>query len=419
MKPLTTIGRLPRRTARAALALYRRHEGSYLLFSFLLPLSLMALIYAVIGVFPFGRGSVLVLDLNGQYVYFFEALRDCVWGDSSLLYSFSRALGGEFLGMYAYYLASPLSYLVALFPRDGILDALCLMLLLKQGLSGLSFGYYLRRTTALSPTSTVLFSTVYSLTAYGVVMQHNTMWTDNVILLPLIALGIRALVTEKKYKLYTFSLILALMSNFYIGYMTCIFSVLYFLYIHLALNKEEKNPKGERLFFLRSCGRFALFSLIGGTVSALIVIPAAYSLTFGKNTFTSPTYEFTSKVDLFDIFTKFFFGSYDTVRPEGLPLVYCGTITLLLIPLYFISKRYSVREKAASALLSLLLLFSFSIQVIDMVWHGGQAPNWLNYRYSYMLTFLLIEMAAKAYHGIRDHSARYVVYAAAPLFLFL
>ncbi len=419
MKRPACLGRPPKRLFSAAVSLYRRHEASYLLFTFLLPLCIMAAIYAVIGVFPFGRGSVLVLDLNGQYVYFFEALRDCVWGDSSLLYSFSRALGGEFLGMYAYYLASPLSYLVALFPRDGILDALCLMLLLKQGLSGLSFGYYLRKTTALSPTSAVLFSTVYSLTAYGVVMQHNTMWTDNVILLPMIALGIRALITERKYKLYTFSLILALMSNFYIGYMTCIFSVLYFFYVHAALDKETKNPTGKRFFLVRSGARFALFSLIAGAVSALIVIPAAYSLTFGKNTFTTPTYEFVSKIDLFDIFTKFFFGSYDTVRPEGMPLVYCGMATLLLVPLYFISKRYSLREKAAGAALCLLLLFSFSIQVIDMVWHGGQAPNWLNYRYSYMLTFLLIEMAGKAYHGIRDHSARYVVFAAAPLFLFL
>ncbi|MBR7095445.1 MAG: hypothetical protein IKC73_04425, partial [Clostridia bacterium] len=73
MKPIARLGRLPRRLALATVSLYRRHEGSYLLFAFLLPLSLMAVIYAIIGVFPFGRGSVLVLDLNGQYVYFFEA----------------------------------------------------------------------------------------------------------------------------------------------------------------------------------------------------------------------------------------------------------------------------------------------------------------------------------------------------------
>ncbi len=413
------VGALGARAVRRGRTWYRTTEGSYLLFCFLLPFGLMALIYAVIGVWPFGKGSVLVLDLNGQYVYFFEALRDAIYGDASLLYSFGRSLGGEFLGIYAYYLASPLSYIVALFPSDAILEALLLMLLIKQGLSGLSFGYYLRKTTSLSPEATVLFSAVYSLTAYGVVMQHNTMWTDNVILLPLLALGIRALVCRGQYKLYTVSLVLAIVSNFYIGYMTCLFAVLYFFYVHLSLPRHEKNPEGRPLAFLRSGGRFAAFSLIAGAISSIIVIPAIYSLSFGKTTFTDPTYEFVSKVDLFDILTKFFFGSYDTVRPEGLPFLYCGVVTLLLLPFYFLSRRYPTREKAAGALLSLVLLFSFSISVIDMVWHGGQAPNWLNYRYSYMLTFLLIEMAAKAYHGIRDHRAHHIVLAAIPLFILL
>ena len=194
------------RAVRWSKAEYQKRPGSYLIFCFLLPFGLMTLIYALIGTWPFGKASVLVLDLNGQYVYFFEALRDFVWGDASLLYSFSRSLGGEFLGIYAYYLASPLSYIVALFPADAILEALFLMFVIKQGLCGLSFGYFLRKTTDLSSTTTVMFSSVYALTAYGIVMQHNTMWTDNVILLPLIALGIRLLITEGKYKLYTISL---------------------------------------------------------------------------------------------------------------------------------------------------------------------------------------------------------------------
>ncbi len=379
----------------------------------------MLIIQAIMGTYPFGGSSVLVLDLNGQYVYFFEALRDFVRGNASPLYSFSRALGGEFLGMYAYYLASPLSYLVALFPENGMLDALFLLLLLKQGLSGLSFGYYLKKATTVSPVTAVIFSTVYSLSAYGVVMQHNTMWTDNVILLPLIALGIRALVTTGRYKLYTLSLALALLSNFYIGYMSCIFCVLYFFYTYLSLIPEERNPQGKRLHFLRAGGRFAAFSLIAGAISMLIVVPAVYSLTFGKNTFSDPTYEFVTKLDIFDILTKFLFGSYDTVRPEGLPFVYCGIITLLLIPFYFISRRVTTREKGASLLLSLFLLFCFSNSLIDIIWHGGQAPNWLNYRYSFMLAFLMVQMAAKGLEDARSHRARWVLYSAAPLFFIL
>ena len=70
---------------------------SYLFYAFIIPVALMYLIYLSMGIHPFGNGSVLVLDLNGQYVYFYESLRNAIHGDGSFLYTFSRALGGEYL----------------------------------------------------------------------------------------------------------------------------------------------------------------------------------------------------------------------------------------------------------------------------------------------------------------------------------
>ena len=104
------------RTANKLLTL-AKGRNPHLWLCFGIPVVIMYLIYLVMEIHPFGNGSVLVLDLNAQYVYFYEALRDFVWGDNSLLYSFSRQLGGEFMGLYAYYLASPFSYIVALFPE--------------------------------------------------------------------------------------------------------------------------------------------------------------------------------------------------------------------------------------------------------------------------------------------------------------
>jgi hypothetical protein len=173
----------------------------------------MFLVYLAMELHPFGNGTVLVLDLNGQYVYFHEALRDFVYGDNSLLYSFLRGLGGEFIGIYAYYLASPLSYLVALFPVSAIQEAMLCIILLKVGLCGLTFGYYMHKNRYLGNTATIIFSTIYALTAYAVVMQHNTMWIDNVYLLPLIVLGVESLIKYKKFALFTASLALALFSR--------------------------------------------------------------------------------------------------------------------------------------------------------------------------------------------------------------
>ena len=74
----------------------------YLVFCFFIPVIIMYGIYVIKGIYPiFSDGSPLVLDLNHQYVSFFEALRDFALGERSILYSFSRSLGGEFMGMVA------------------------------------------------------------------------------------------------------------------------------------------------------------------------------------------------------------------------------------------------------------------------------------------------------------------------------
>ena len=52
-------------------------------------------------------------------------------------------------------------------------------------------------------------------------------------------------------------------------------------------------------------------------------------LTFGKDEFSNPNWEVTQKFDLFNFFYKLLPSSYDTVRPQGLPFVYCGMLTVI------------------------------------------------------------------------------------------
>lgn len=381
----------------------------YLLFCFFVPALVMLLMYICFEVYPIGEGSVLVLDLNGQYVYFFEGLRDIIRGEGSLLYSFSRALGGEFIGIFAYYLSSPFSFIVALFPKDMITEALLVMFLLKTGACGLTFGIYIEATRKRNRIATVIFATMYALCGYAVVMQHNTMWIDNLILLPIIMLGIENIIKYGKYRMFIISLAMAIFSNFYIGYMTCIFVVLYFFYFYFASTPEERNPRGEKLHFLKSSGRMAIYSIITLAICSALLICTYYSLTLGKTTFSNPNYRFEAKFDWLDMITKLFIGSYDTVRPEGLPFLYSGTLTLMLMPLYFFAPHIKVREKIASGLMIIVFLVSFNVSIFDLFWHGMQRPNWLNYRYSFMLCFFMILLAYKAFEKIREIGYRKVV----------
>lgn len=392
----------------------KKRPHAYLAVAFLCPALVLLAAYFAFGVYPFGGESVLVLDLNAQYVYFFGALRRVLHGDASLFYSFSRAMGGEFLGIFAYYLASPLSFLVALFPADNILDALLVIFTLKCGLCSLSLAYYLEAHGIGTKPARIIFGALYALSGYGMIYQHNTMWIDCMALLPLVALGIEKLISEKKYKMFTLSLGLAIFSNFYIGYMVCIFCFIYFFYAYFCM---DTNPLGEKKHFLRSLIRMGLFSAIAVGLAACIILPTYYSLGFGKTTFSNPTYGYKPRFDLLDLAAKLFLNSYDTVRPEGLPILYCGMLTLIFVPLFFIAKKVPLREKVGTGALVGIFVLSFSIDAVDKFWHGMQAPNWLNYRYSFMLIFVLIVAAAKAFREVRSFTAAQIGGVCGGLFL--
>ena len=379
-----------------------RGDARYRLLAFLIPSLTLALMYVAMLIYPIGNGTVLVLDLNGQYVYFFEALRDAIVGKGSIFYSFERALSGEFLGIFAYYLASPLSLIVAFFPKNMIQEAMFTILVLKCGLCGLTSHYYITRTRKISNIGALIFSCCYALSAYGVVYASNTMWIDCMYLLPLIMLGLEELICHKKYLLYTISLALALITSYYIGYMVCIFAVLYFFAFYFGRTRKERGALLEKLHFIKSGLRFALFSVISAMLASPVLLPAVYSLTFGKDDFTNPKYAFAEKTDFIDIFMKMLPASYDTVRPEGMPFIYCSVLCIILGVLYFLTPGIASRRKISNGVLLAIFAVSFCGSTIDLVWHGFQFPNWLNFRYSFIFIFLITLIAADAFVKLKD-----------------
>ena len=397
-------------------------EYGYLLVAALIPAVLFYLIYLAKGLYPFGDGTVLVLDLNGQYVSFYEGLHDILRGEADLLYSFSRNLGGEFLGIYDYYVASPFAMLLALFPERFMLEGLLILFMLKAALCGLNMGIYLHKHASGEPNrlAVITFSVMYAMTAYCVVQQHNSMWIDAVLWLPLLTLGIESVIKYGKFRLYVFALAITIHSNFYIGYMVVIYTLAYCFYYYFAHNRHnENNPLGEKNHFAKSVGRMLVWSALAVGIAALAILSARYALSFGKDEFSNPNWEITQKFDLFEFLYKFLPSSYDTVRPEGLPFVYCGVLTLILAPAFFLCKKFSNREKVAAAFFVLFFVGSFATSSIDLIWHGFQKPNWLNYRYSFMLCFFLLVLAYRAFDHILYASRKAMLAVVAFIGLFV
>jgi len=386
----------------------KEFDGYCLIAAFVIPFLIMLAVYVCMEKHPFGNNSVLTLDMQAQYVYYFEALRRLLTEGGSWLYSWERTLGGEFMGIVAYYLGSPFNLLVAVFPKDRIPDAIMFIELMKIGSMGLTFAYYLRKTRNTSDMVTVSFGTMYALSAYAVVHLCNIMWLDAMVFLPLLVLGVESMIRERKFILYTVSLTVIFCANYYIGYMCAIFTFVYYLYyfflVRAELAQNEKAKEGpflKRLFCsngFETLMRFGVFTVIALMSAAFILLCAIYSLSFGKTDFSNPSFAPTMNFDFLDLFVKMLPGSFDTVHPDGLPMIYCGVLALIAIPLFFMSPSITKKKKALSAGVLGFFVLSFMINTADLVWHGFSAPNWLEFRNSFLVIFFLLVLACD---GIR------------------
>lgn len=358
--------------------------------------------YLMFGLYPIGDQSTLVLDLNGQYVYYFENLRDAFWGNGSLVNSWSRNFSGEIIGMYAYYLASPFTIVVMLLPRSMITESILIMQMLKVGSASVTFCYYLRHSRKTSSYTSLIFSILYSLMSYMIVQLMDPMWLDGLVYLPIICLGIEDLIDNEGWLLFIIPLALMFMANFYIGWMIAIFCCFYFLAYYFFISDKTSPFKIADLII--AAAKFANGGIIAAVCAAWLLIPLYYSLSLGKFSFTDPSFEMKTQFDFSDFFVNLLPNVYDTCRPEGSPVVYCGVLTVMLVPLFFFNSRISLKKKIGYGLIALTIVLSMYMRTVDLVWHGFQVPNWLPYRYSFTFSFLLLVMAAMAFEKIKGIS---------------
>ena len=409
-----TSVRSPKRKIKIQKGEKQSFDAYYLVAAFIIPFLIMLGVYICLKKHPFGNNTVLTLDMQAQYVYYFEALRRLLTEGGSWLYSWERTLGGEFMGIIAYYLASPFNLLIVLFPKAMIPDAIMFIQLTKVGAMGATFAYYLRKTRNTSDMISISFGVMYALSAHAVVQLCNIMWLDAMVFLPLLALGIESMIRERKFILYTVSLTTVFCTNYYIGYMCAIFTFFYFLYYFMLVRPElQQNPGAKegsfwkRLFHsngFETLMRFGVFSVISLMISAFVLLCAYYSLTFGKTGFSNPNFLPTLNFDFLDLFVKMLPGSYDNVRPGGLPMIYCGILAVIAIPLFFMSSGISKRKKALSAAMLAFLLISFLVNTVDLAWHGFSAPNWLEFRNSFIAIFFLLILACDGLRTVQKLS---------------
>ena len=381
-------------------------NNRYSLYMKLLPYIITAILSTTIGIIifkinkvaPFGEKSVLCMDLWGQYFSMYVNNKNADL--SEMFHSWNGAFGFNNWAQNAYYCNSPFLLLMKFIPYKHMVKALDIFCLAKIVLSSLTFLWAMQYKCKSRSPVFVGGAVCYSFCAYMIAFISQFMWTDALVLTPVVVVGLEKLIHEKKPLLYTLALAYTVITSFYIGFAVCIFSVLYFAANSVQLISIEKTEERRHLRgisdFYGAVARFSVYSLIAGAISAFVTIPVASAIS--KTLAVDEDAPKPEKLEWYGNVTgvlqnalpgKEFFQEYVGMN------IYCGILIFLAIPLYFANKEFRILERIANGCLLTFLVVSMNCNYLNYMWHGLHFPNQLPGRWSFLFSFYAVMLSCR------------------------
>lgn len=364
--------------------------------AFLIPALIMLSIFIVGKFAPFGKVSILVADMQYQFVDYIGYLKNVYFGNDDLFYSFSKTFGGDMSGFSAYYLNNPFFLILLLFPNDILPVGIVWMMVVICGGCGLTLhlmlqGIWERRF------SSIIFSTAYALMGFMVAYINCIHYFFSVMMLPLVIWGLFIMVRKNKCSLlYVLSAAISIISCYYLGYMILIFTAAFFLYL-LFSDMVSYSGIRERI---KICWIVLYSTLLAVGISAFSLIAVVLSLQGQKS--SGLHMSFARNFNISEFFSGLYYGSFRGNISDGLPIIYCGIATVVFLLLFFFNDKIKIREKIASGLLFGFMILGFWIDALNVAWHGFAHPIGFPYRNSFIFSFLVIFFGYKGFVNIRD-----------------
>lgn len=389
----------------------------FIILAFLVPFVLMTTAFALMKVSPFGDQQILVTDLWHQYFPFLVDFQDKLKHGESLFWSWTQGAGVNYFALMSYYLASPLNFVSVFIPSEWLREFLMFSVVIKVACAGMFMAIFLRSVFKKNDFSLVLFGCCFSFCAFFMGYYWNTIWLDTVCITPLVVLGAVKLLTENKFRLYVVTLALSLLANYYIGLFTCIFVLLIFIAYNIVKWENVKT-------FFTKLLRMGVFSLIAIGITAFFLLPAFFGLQNTNASGSSFPSTFSINIgksnDLLGVLTAIqqilsnfiTFISPATKEADALPNIACGTVSIVLGILFLTSKKIRLKEKIVDMCLIFFMILSCIIRQLDYIWHGFHFTNMIPYRFSYLISFVLVVMAFRAFMLIDFSSCWDVLLAA-------
>ena len=362
------------------------------LISFITGAILAAVIFALAGIYPGSEKTLLIFDMREQFVSFYSSLKSLVSGDSSFFYTFQGSLGTHYLGMFAYYLASPFSLITLLFDTRDLPDAIWLMDILKCGAMCASFSVFMDHRGVKDNFYNLFLSICYALSSAAVTFFILPMYSDTLIWLPVICIFLERLL-EKPYGrnglLYSVCLAGCMYTHYYSAYMVCIFLIFYSIWLCPSLKKYTY---------------FIVYSLLATLLASPLLIPVAKELASGKvndvGVYSDGSFIVTSP---WELLKQFICGHYGYLYSEGAPSVYFTVIALVLAIFGLYMSRRDKEKLISSIVIVLVFLGSFTLRPLYRIWHMFRDPVAYPHRFAFLFLFFMLVLAGDGVKALKDN----------------
>lgn len=384
-------------------------------FAPIITLAVLSAIYAIAGIYPFGANSTAFSDGINQYVPLLSEFSKKIKEGGSLFYTWNMGAGTNFWSNFTYYLSSPLNLISLFYKPQEAYKAFSLITLLNPCIMALTFGIFLKHRYKKNDLSVVIFSLLWAFSGFMISSCFFTSWYTAIIYFPLVILGLQRMMDGKSAWMYSLFLGLTIVSNFYIGWIVCIFCIIYFIYCFISdedvvyegvtapnENEEEKSD-GDSInifavfkdsYVLGSLIKFIFASLLGGAISAVFTLPTVYTLqNTAKGLVDSKVFNPSEIWGLLASHVYPMNNIYDTLVSRNVMFCFAGLLSLILCIAYLFSKKISVRKKIGNLFLLAVMWASIVFHAIYFVWHGFGEPAGIMYRFAFVYTFVIIKIA--------------------------
>ena len=365
------------------------NKGLIYFLAFGIPFALMQIFWIMCGIYPFGDNSILVGDMDLEFVNFYAYFRNLFKSSNGFSYMFAKTLGGDYPGLAAFQLHDPLLFVLFLFPGEKIAAGVELVLTLQISIAGLSASVLLNNRYRASWMS-LLFSTAYSFCAFFFGYLILTIYFGCLAVMPLIIYFFLGYLDDDKYLVpYVLSTVYCIFVNFHMGFMLVIFLVL--LYMSRIIADTA---------YVRRLKAFVISGITILLIDGFFLIRTGLSL-IGEKTTKTADYGFYRRFPLSQLFANLFSG---TARNDLRPLIYCSVAVFFFAILYFASGKYRLREKLANLFMLAAIIVSMWINLFDTVWHGFNNPEGFYWRYAHYVSLILITLGYKGFIAVTERS---------------